>query len=155
MDFKDIPVINDNIVPESDEEIRQQLKNLGQPMVLPGEDDEARKQRLITLTTDQDMMEGEEDEEEDNEEFYTPGPSELYDVRLKILKSSLIKASTRLDLEKEMNLFDYTYYLKQRRNLNLKASKFELFGSQMIKGNTRAIPTVRFSPNDEFIASGS
>lgn len=58
MDFKDIPVINDNIVPESDEEIRQQLKNLGQPMVLPGEDDEARKQRLITLTTDQDMMEG-------------------------------------------------------------------------------------------------
>ncbi|EER30505.1 predicted protein [Candida tropicalis MYA-3404] len=155
MDFKDIPVINDNIVPESDEEIRQQLKNLGQPMVLPGEDDEARKQRLITLTTDQDMMEGEEDEEEDNEEFYTPGPSELYDVRLKILKSSLIKASTRLDLEKEMNSFDYTYYLKQRRNLNLKASKFELFGSQMIKGNTRAISTVRFSPNDEFIASGS
>ncbi|RCK65987.1 hypothetical protein Cantr_01764 [Candida viswanathii] len=161
MDFKDIPVINDTIVPDSDDEIRQRLKSLGQPMVLPGEDDEARKQRLISLTTtteDQDMIDEDSQDEEDEdeqEEFYTPGPAELYDVRLRILRDSLFKSSRRLEHEQEMSKFEYTHYLKHRRGMNAAASRFELFGSQMIRGNTRAISTVRFSPGGEYIATGS
>ena len=45
--------------------------------------------------------------------------------------------------------------LKSRRQLNSNLSKYEIYGSQFIPGNTRTISNIKISNNDKYIACGS
>ncbi|EMG49285.1 hypothetical protein G210_0009 [Candida maltosa Xu316] len=171
MEFKDIPIINDTIVPDSDAEIRQKLQELGHPMVLPNETEELRKQRYINITQPTDHQnidnsgdEIEEDEEEEEEEFYTPGVEAVFDKRKDILSFSVLRASERLKRLKAMNpvpmsnKYDderFIEILESRRSLNSQLSQFDMYGTQLIPGNTRAISCVRYSKMSEYIAVGS
>ncbi|CAI5756280.1 unnamed protein product [Candida verbasci] len=151
MNFDEIPIINDI---ETDDDVREKLKELNQPIVLPNETNEDRKQRLINLLQDEEDEDMESDEEE--EEFYTPGTPELQDIRLKILKYSLQKSNERLNNTKKLvKTFDNISYLKHRRAIIEHYKKFELYGSQTIPGNTRALGSVTFNPKCDSIAVGS
>ena len=165
MNFNDIPIINDKPIAEEDEVVRQQLKELGQPVFINGEDDQARRERLFILVNDagfetSDIHSGEDDDEEDDDEeedFYTPGPTNLYDARIRILNHSLGKASYRLQHQREMlqKIPQFTTILKKRRSINSKLSQIELCGSQVIQGNTRAVSSVRYSSSGDLIACGT
>lgn len=95
-------------------------------------------------------------EESEDEDFYTPGSQQLYDCRVEILHSSLNKASSRVEkLRSKVKNQDFIKTLKHRRNINKQLGQFELYGSQLIPGNTRAVSAVRFSPDSSLIACGS
>ncbi|EGW33759.1 uncharacterized protein SPAPADRAFT_64988 [Spathaspora passalidarum NRRL Y-27907] len=97
-----------------------------------------------------------EEEEEEDDVFYTPGIQELYDTRTEILNQSLVKASQRVDsLRQKAKDSDFIKILKHRRSTNSKLATYELYGSQLIPGNTRAISIVRFSKTSDLIACGS
>lgn len=117
----------------------------------------------------------EEEEEEDEEVFYTPGPKELYDVRLEVLNYSLKQSAIRLQKLRQLKQSttttttttpttttttgipsqDEINILKSRRQLNSNLSKYEIYGSQFIPGNTRTISNIKISNNDKYIACGS
>ncbi|KAI5957304.1 hypothetical protein KGF54_000232 [Candida jiufengensis] len=163
MEFHEIPTINDKPISNEDEDIREQLKRLGQPVFINGETDEAREERLNNLLNNNDYMEEDDDDEEDEEEdddeeeFYTPASEELYDIRRRILSDSLQRSSNRLKTQRQIlqNNPEFITFLKQRRDLNSKIAKIELYGSQFLTGNTRAISSVKFNYNGELIACGS
>lgn len=161
MQYNEIPVINDKSIPEEDELVRKQLKELGQPVFINGEDDHDRRERLANLVNggalQLDDAQSEDEEKEDEEVFYTPGPAELYGVRCQILNQSLVKASQRIQQQRQVlqNNPDFTTFLKKRRTINSKLADIELYGSQVIHGNTRAISSVRYSPSGDLIACGT
>ena len=119
----------------------------------------------------------EKEEEEEEEVYYTPGPKELYDVRLKILNYSLKQSANRLQKLRQLKQSattttitttktstttttkipsqDEINILKSRRQLNSNLSKYEIYGSQFIPGNTRTISNIKISNNDKYIACGS
>ena len=121
----------------------------------------------------------EEEEEEEEEVFYTPGPKELYDVRLEVLNYSLKQSANRLQKLRQLKQStttttttttttptttttttgipsqDEINILKSRRQLNSNLSKYEIYGSQFIPGNTRTISNIKISNNDKYIACGS
>ncbi|KAG2735787.1 hypothetical protein G9P44_002001 [Scheffersomyces stipitis] len=158
-------------VPTSDPEVRAELRKLGEPVTYFGEDDSDRRQRLIKLLSEKkhtnfdfdyemeedELLENEEsDENEDDEDFYTPGEQELYTAREEILHSSLERARKRIEKQqKKTKDQSFIKYLKHRRHINSQLAKYELFGTQLIQGNTRALSAVRFSKDSELIATGS
>lgn len=181
MDLNDIPIINDpkhststlrdvSDVPVLDEAVRVELRKLGEPITYFGEDKADRRARLIKLIQEKpnynidyainsgegNSSEEESEEEDDEEEFYTPGTEELHQARVKILDYSLEKAQTRLKLQKQaFQKQDFVKNLRHRRNINSELAKFELYGSQLIPGNTRAISSVRYNGDSSLVAAGS
>lgn len=94
--------------------------------------------------------------ESEDEDFYTPGSQALYDSRVDILHTSLNKAASRTDtFRSRTRKQDFIKILKHRRHINSRLGQFELYGSQLIPGNTRAVSAVRFSPDSKSIACGS
>ena len=196
MNSEGLPIINDKStdlskqnssiseVPTTDDEVKNQLRNLGVPITLFGEDKIDRRNRLIKLLeetphqvarfeysfggdgegnegspikngVDQESSGMDEDDEED-EDFYTPGSQELYDIRKTILHKSLEKAAFRVSKQREAYFKqDFIKLLKHRRLVNKKLEKFELFGSQVIPHSARAISKVRFSADSSLIACGT
>ncbi|WEJ95858.1 hypothetical protein PSN45_003388 [Yamadazyma tenuis] len=173
-----IPVINDTKVtfnnrsiPTSDAEVRSLLRKLKEPITYFGEDNADRRSRLIKfinemphtnfgenfVVDDVTMKSDQEDEDvsEDDEEFYTPGTHELLDARKQILTYSLRQASARIRRLREEHEPDPIKVLKHRRIINGKAAKFEIYGSQLIPNNQRAISTVRYNDDNSKIACGS
>lgn len=160
MEFEDIPTINDIPVPDEDEQVKEELQRLGQPVFINGEDDDGRRERLKNLLNHdngQGELIDEDDEDNEDEEFYTPGPEVLYNTRLRILRDSLSKASDRLKLQRQIvkENPEFIKVLKFRRDINSKLSLIELCGSQVIPDITRAISSVKFSNQSDLIACGS
>ncbi|KAI5949822.1 hypothetical protein KGF57_004645 [Candida theae] len=168
MQYNEIPIINDNPIPEEDELVRQQLKQLGQPVFINGENDSDRRERLSNLVNgdsstdpEQGDVDNDDDEDDDNEDdddvFYTPGPANLYDVRRQILSGSLKLASQRLQRQRHLVKInpELIPFLQNRRDMNSRLSGIELYGSQIVHGNTRAISSVRYSPRGDLIACGT
>ncbi|KAK6453918.1 WD40-repeat-containing domain protein [Scheffersomyces xylosifermentans] len=164
-------------VPTLDVEVRAELRKLGHPITYFGEDNADRRERLIKILSEQHhtnfdfdyVMEednepaknGEfgsenEDDEDDDEDFYTPGSQELYEARVNILHFSLKRARNRVREQQQISKNqNFIKILKHRRHINSVLSRYELYGSQIIQGNTRALSAVRFSKNDSLIACGS
>lgn len=171
-------------IPTTDDEVKNGLRKLGAPITLFGEDKVDRRNRLVKLLeekphevagfeysydgdgdgneegsmktgVDQQSSEMDEDDEEE-EDFYTPGSQALYDLRKTILHKSLEKAAFRVGKQREAYYKqDFIKQLKHRRIVNKKLEKFELFGSQVIPHNARAISKVRFSGDSSLIACGT
>lgn len=174
MDFQQVPLKNETvrgldkmIVPALDEDVRIMLRSLNEPITYFGEDKADRRQRLIKLVnelpntnfgeqfeieqqSDEDM-----DEDLDNEEFYTPGAPELLETRKSILSFSLSKARDRRELLKQEYEGDFIKVLKHRRTINDNLSKYQLYGTQLIPKNQRAISTVQYNDDCDMIACGS
>lgn len=168
MDLKDVPVANEPQgnhvnhtdipgVPEDDEDVKRMLRKLGEPVTSYGEGPGRRRERLKNVLemrskTEPDDMSEEEDD--DNEVFYTPGPERLLLSRKNILHDSLKRASKRIQAQSEATK-DPIKLLKHRRNINARLKTFELLGSQVVPGITRTLSSVRTSPYGGVLACGS
>ncbi|GMM38512.1 U4/U6-U5 snRNP complex subunit [Saccharomycopsis crataegensis] len=160
-------------VPTLDEDVRLELRKLGEPVTYFGEDKSDRRNRLIKLIEklksekstiddvsamyedEQQSDEMDEDEEQDeDEEFWTPGPEELLDIRYDLTKFSLNGTKSRIIQQQRESEIEFTEVLKYRRGINSGLSKFDLVGSNII--STRAVSASKFSPhNDSLIAIGT
>ncbi|KAF8003096.1 hypothetical protein HF325_002341 [Metschnikowia pulcherrima] len=109
----------------------------------------------LSLPTDDVDISGDEDEESD-EEFYTPGREDLTEIRTKILHESVLSALKRVAAQKAFaSAHNFTKVLKHRRNIAAKVSKYELNGSYTMRGNLRMLSRVRFNQNELKIACSS
>lgn len=178
MSREDIPVVNDprrngqnasiNDIPTLDNEVRAELRKYGEPITLFGEGPPERRERLLRFVqerphTEFEFAEIEESgsdaitsDEEEEEEFYTPGSEELEQARKSILRSSVDKAIARVTKQKtEAKAYNSFKTLKHRRHINLILGEYELNGTNVLKGNTRAISSVRVNGDNTLIACGS
>ncbi|GME90712.1 unnamed protein product [Ambrosiozyma monospora] len=120
---------------------------------------------LMAESGDQEMKDY--DEDEDDGEFYTPGPTSLYDIRKSIAEYSLSLARTRI--AKQRQLFNevntrnidletgdpltgdrFTQILQTRRNFNDKYLKnLKLQGSQIVSGRFTSMVGISPHVSDE------
>lgn len=171
-----IPVINDPRTngrtgkleaPTDDDSVRTELRKLGEPITYFGEGKADRRDRLLRLLGEQphtsfgfaDVAESDQDEsmeeEDDDEDFYTPGTEELLQARKQILTYSVQKAIDRTEKQKKDAGVDFAKILKNRRHINHHLTKFELDGTYTLRGNTRALSAVRINKDNLKIACGS
>lgn len=184
MEIDEIPIVNEpkinhilnpKDVPTIDEEVRAKLRSMGEPITYFGEGKAERRERLIKLVSElpntnfkfayveenskEEEVEGSDDdieEDEEDEDFYTPGSEALLESRKRILQYSLQKSSERHELQKAISKKqDFVKTLKHRRTINSNLSKFALYGTQLLSGNTRTLSAVRFSSDSSLIACGS
>ncbi|CUS22793.1 LAQU0S07e00210g1_1 [Lachancea quebecensis] len=158
------------IVPTDDTEVRESLIYLGQAEVLENESNRDRRDRLADLlyqnpglraqfhqrqlnspTLETGLGDASESEDED---FYTPASELLVDCRQFLIRDSLRRAQERLRDERcRADSQDVHAIIVQRRNLNAKLSKYELWGSQVV--SSRPVSGVALSPDQKFVACGS
>ncbi|ODV82849.1 hypothetical protein CANARDRAFT_30497 [[Candida] arabinofermentans NRRL YB-2248] len=153
------------MIPTLDEDVRKLLQQLGHPQTEYGEDNITRRERLIKLINDDSvkqqlqnmqaddddaMVEGSSNDDED-EDFYTPGTSELYDLRIEIANESLINAKNRiLNQQIQYDNINEIEILQQRRTYNDNLKLFELEGVQTI--SNRFTSCVKFNNNNKIYA---
>ena len=168
MDLKDVPVANEpktnktNLaevqgVPEDDEEVKRLLRKLGEPVTNYGEGPGRRRERLknvLEMRSKSEPDEMSEEEDDDNEVFYTPGLESLLICSKHIHHDSLKRASQRIKAQSEATK-DPIKLLKHRRNINSRLKTFELLGSQVVPAVTRTISSIRASPYGGILACGS
>lgn len=175
MSTSPIPVVNDpkhngitillQEIPTIDSEVKSQLRSYGEPITLFGEGPPERRERLKRIMeerphTNFDFAEIEQSDssmdEEEEEEFYTPGSEELEEARKSILRFSVDRAIARVKRQKEDSK-NYNSFktLKHRRHINAALAEYALNGTNILKGNTRAISSVRVNEDNTIIACGS
>ncbi|KAG8753412.1 hypothetical protein FRC14_006069 [Serendipita sp. 396] len=146
-------------VPTDDGRVKKRLRELGEPITLFGERAADRRARLIHLLSQKgddvpdamDVDEGSDEEEE--EEFYTPGSLDLLEARRRIAEYSVPRARARVSKQREETKIPLTKIIEMRRNLFGELKKMQNIGSEV--GDERAISLVRFSPNSQMLATGS
>jgi len=154
---------NIQLVPTNDDEVKAKLRSLGEPITFFGEDKADRRERLIQLVmnnnidleaNDFEMEDVGEDEDFEDEEFYTPGSQELLASRQFITQFSLERAKSRLASQLKESSTSITKQLTIRRGLNSKMKTYELNGSQL--ASTRPVSYVKINQqNNDQILSGS
>lgn len=158
-------------VPTDDGRVRQQLRNMGEPITLFGEGLGDRRDRLRELLTrraeldagsdggedDTRMLDavqqGGDDTGEQEEEFYTEGTPELLAARQAIARYSLPRAQSRIASQKLEAQIPLRTHVKHRKALKARLTTFDLVGTQI--AGERPVSLVRFSPNGDTIASGN
>ncbi|CCK71051.1 U4/U6-U5 snRNP complex subunit PRP4 KNAG_0F03870 [Huiozyma naganishii CBS 8797] len=166
-----------SLAPENDAEVREVLRLLGQPAVLPKETDEERRARVAVLvaanknvihklqqfnpllgsksgTVQQPEKAEVSDDEEEEEEFYTPASDELVHSRRFLIRYSMERSRRRLrKCKADADNLDVNTEITRRRALNSSVSKLQLEASQV--ASTRPVSLVRISPNQSRFASAS
>ncbi|KAJ2555753.1 hypothetical protein EV175_002194 [Coemansia sp. RSA 1933] len=158
-------------VPTDDAEVRQELRNLGHPVCLFGEDAGDRRNRLRYVLSkiavdqkstapgdgDQEMLsqEGtiEDDKEEEEEEFYTEGSVELRQARHQIAEYSLVRARDRLEQQRKDCATDLAVVRQRRQALVKTLQSYTNDGSQV--GGERPLSRIVFSPDSQSVLVGS
>ncbi|KAI1760496.1 WD40 repeat-like protein [Hypoxylon sp. FL1150] len=153
------------VVPTDDGRVRARLRELGEPITLFGEGPADRRDRLrelLTLQSEQTPGESadvtmedapEEDQEDQEEEFYTTGSDELLRARQEIARFSLPRAKQRLAFQKEEASIPLRTHVKFRKQIKERLQAFELQGSQT--AGDRNVSMTRISPNGELVAAGN
>lgn len=160
------------IAPTADEDVRLALRYLKEPVTYFGEDRVDRRDRLQdllakklangddcsfimkyggSLSGSHDVEMAEEDDEDD-EEFYTPGDDTLYQARKNIAEFSIERAKTRIDFQKKQSEIPLARHVKLRRDINAKLKQFDSYGQQ--SGFDRPVSAVKMSPDSSLIAVG-
>ncbi|KAL1297581.1 hypothetical protein AAFC00_006144 [Neodothiora populina] len=149
-------------VPTDDGKVRARLRELGEPITLFGERPEDRRDRLRELlytaqeggedVAMEDTAEAEEDDDE-NQEFYTQGSDELIEARKHIALYSLPRSRQRIHYQRLETTIPLQRHVEHRQRIRERLSGFELFGSQI--AGERPVGMARFSPNGETIAAGN
>ncbi|QPG75135.1 hypothetical protein FOA43_002479 [Brettanomyces nanus] len=154
------------LVPTIDEEVKSILHQLEQPITRFGEGPGERRERLIELVSSDEkarnamikLQESSSDDlmsDLDNEEFYTPGTDDVFQIRSSIADDSLRRAQRRVLGQHQLyTTTDPLENLKSRRAYykGLK-SCLQLEGSQIV--SNRFTSAVQFSPDDSLIAAAS
>ncbi|KAI1650341.1 WD40 repeat-like protein [Daldinia loculata] len=152
-------------VPTDDGRVRARLRELGEPITLFGEGPADRRDRLrelLTLQAEQAPTESpdvamedapEEDQEDQEEEFYTTGSDELLRARQDIARFSLPRAKQRLSFQKQEASIPLRTHVKFRKEIKERLQAFELQGSQT--AGDRNVSMTRISPNGELVAAGN
>lgn len=157
-------------VPTEDLEVRRLLRLLQEPESTPGEDEYARRGRLIELLVSNKTYmerfeaalldkqsvaeESEIYEDEEDEEFYTPASQDLIKARKFLVRFSIHNARKRLEKETQSAIsFEMKREIKERRCLAQRLKSLALAGSQVAA--TRPISHVKLSPDNCYAAIGS
>ncbi|KAG4222256.1 hypothetical protein PC116_g29269 [Phytophthora cactorum] len=152
-------------VPTDDGRVRAKLRELGEPITLFGEGPADRRDRLrelLTLQAEQAPTESpdvamedapQEDQEDQEEEFYTMGSDELLRARQDIARFSLPRAKQRLLFQKQEASIPLRTHVKFRKEIKERLQAFELQGSQT--AGDRNVSMTRISPNGELVAAGN
>ncbi|EEH10172.1 U4/U6 small nuclear ribonucleoprotein Prp4 [Histoplasma capsulatum G186AR] len=161
-------------VPTEDSRVRARLRELGHPITLFGEDATDRRDRLRELLTDleeqkeavdaaaaeegedvsmKEGKDGDEEEAEGEEEFYTAGGPELLEARQKIARYSLPRAKARVERQKEESTIPLRTHIKHRKAVKEKLQSFDLYGSQI--AGERPVSILRFAPDGQTLAAGN
>ena len=148
-------------VPTDDKRVRADLRSRGEPITLFGERPEDRRDRLRELLYT--AQQGDDDEsmqdatpaadgEDEVGEFYTEGLPELVQARRDIARYSLPRTAKRIAHQRTESTIPVARHVQHRNAIKGHLSGFELFGSQI--ASERAVSIVRFSPDNQVIASG-
>lgn len=154
-------------VPTDDGRVRAKLRELGQPVTLFGEGPGDRRDRLRELLTEQhqiagqggadvDMKDADEEAieaEEQEEEFYSRGSSELLQARIDIAQYSIPRAKQRIAFQKKEASIPLRTHIKFRKEIKDRLKSFELQGSQT--AGDRHVSMTRLSPNGQMVATGN
>ncbi|KAJ4126682.1 hypothetical protein NW765_002468 [Fusarium oxysporum] len=153
-------------VPTDDTRVRAKLRDMGEPVTLFGEALVDRRDRLRELLTIQAEMTGlengditmedagdQDQEEEQEEEFYSRGGPELLQARLKLAEYSLPRAKKRVQFQKVESTIPLRTQVKFRKQVKERLQAFELQGSQTV--GERHVSMTRISPNGELVAVGN
>lgn len=161
------------VAPTSDDDVRLALRYLEEPVTYFGEDRVDRRDRLQDMLakrlangddcsfivkyggslsgSSQDVEMAEEDDEDD-EEFYTPGDETLYHARKSIAEFSVGRAKARIDYQKKQFEIPLTRHVKLRRDVNDRLKQLDSYGQQ--SGFDRPVSAVKMSPDSSLIAVG-
>lgn len=144
-------------IPTEDVDVRVQLRKLGHPPTLSGEGNAERRARLEAVLGEQNNTNFEsESGSESDEEFYTPGRTDLVEIRTRLLQESVARASVRVARQKaQASIQNFTKVLKHRRNINNGIGNYELTGSYTMQGNQRMLSRVRYNSTEEQVACSS
>lgn len=151
------------VVPTDDNKVKQRLRELNEPIILFGEGPADRRDRLRYLLSLQDgdirmhaagdTQGAEDNDEDDEEEYYTPGVQELLDARRRIANYSLPRARARITKSKVEQSIPISKLITHRKSQISRLRSFVSQGSQIAAD--RAVSIARFSPNSKYIATGS
>ncbi|XP_064116998.1 U4/U6 small nuclear ribonucleoprotein Prp4-like [Macrobrachium nipponense] len=153
-------------VTTDDSEVKQQLRQLGEPICLFGEGPADRRNRLKELLsrlgedalkkTASDKQEKETTEhtqESPEETWYHEGPKELRDARMFLVNFSIPRARARLKQEHLDNQIPEATRTAKRQEIQNKLRAFSLIGSQ--NADSRPISYCSFSPNGKLLSTSS
>nr|GAT43593.1 predicted protein [Mycena chlorophos] len=150
-------------VPTDDTRVKAKLREYGEPITLFGERAAERRERLIYVVSQITTARGEDamavdsdssdNSEEEEEEFYSPGTMELLEARRRLAEYSLPRAQKRIIQQRLDSKMDLGRVVEIRKKVFAEVQKFTNLGSQI--GDERPISQVRFSPNNEILATGS
>ncbi|KAJ1863741.1 hypothetical protein LPJ73_000448, partial [Coemansia sp. RSA 2703] len=154
------------VVPTDDREVKAELRKLGHPICLFGEDASDRRNRLRFVLSKTAMEKGgqkdedvhmkgedEDDDQEEEEEFFTEGSKELEQARRRIAAYSLDRARRRIERERVDYGEDLAEIRKRRLALETRLGGYALCGSQV--GDTRPLGRVVFTPDSKSLLTGS
>ncbi|GAA6002167.1 uncharacterized protein JCM10292_000788 [Rhodotorula paludigena] len=154
-------------LPTNDGEVRARLRELGEPITLFGEGPADRRDRLrdliakarlergeaMDLEEEEDQSSDEDSEDDKDEEFYTEGSAALKKARRDIAEYSLPRARKRLARQRLDATVPLARLMDVRKAVFANLSTFTNLGSQI--GDTRAISSLRFSPDSSMLLTGS
>ncbi|KAI5833270.1 WD40 repeat-like protein [Schizophyllum commune Tattone D] len=150
-------------VPTDDNRVKMRLREIGEPITLFGERAADRRDRLIYVLSQINAARGDEgmqmevesdsESEEEEEEFYSPGSLELLEARRRIAEFSLPRAQKRVAQQRLETKIELKRLVDIRKKVFGNVKRFANLGSQI--GDERPISQVRFSPNNEMLATGS
>lgn len=146
--------------------MKQQLRQLGEPICLFGEGPADRRNRLKELLsrlgedalrkTGSDKQEPtttDRDQQRSEETWYHEGPETLKEARMFVLNFSIPRARARLKNEHLENQIPEATRTARRQEVQNKLRSFGLLGSQ--NADTRPISYCSFSPNGKLLATSS
>ncbi|EIN05998.1 U4/U6 snRNP-specific spliceosomal protein [Punctularia strigosozonata HHB-11173 SS5] len=151
-------------VPTDDNRVKARLREIGEPITLFGERAADRRDRLIYVLSQINAARGddaigadeeltEESDEEEQEEFYSPGSFELLEARRKIAEFSLPRAQKRIAQQRVDSRIPLGRVIDIRKKVFAEVKRFAIMGSQI--GDDRPISQVRFSPDSKILAASS
>ncbi|XP_014248666.1 U4/U6 small nuclear ribonucleoprotein Prp4 [Cimex lectularius] len=149
-------------VSTDDNEVRLNLRQLGEPICIFGEGPAERRNRLRDLLSrlGEDAIYKKQEEEEERikqekeqETWYHEGSEALRNVRLWIAKYSIPRAKERLKkAREELNQAEASVTAK-KQELQKKLTSLSIYCSQI--GDTRPISYCHFSPDSSMLATSS
>ncbi|CAL8123468.1 unnamed protein product [Orchesella dallaii] len=152
-------------VSTDDEEVKKDLRTLGEPICYFGEGPADRRERLkevlsrtngleVLLKRDQLELEKPSLKEKEQEvTWYHEGPDSLRDARMWIANFSLPRAQARLEEARNQQNIPENISTARRHELTKKIQQSTIQYSQV--GDSRPISYVQFSPNSKMLATAS
>jgi U4/U6 small nuclear ribonucleoprotein PRP4 len=138
-------------VPTDNARVIALLREYGEPVTLFGEDPGARRDRLREILSQRmergervRVTEEEDESEEDEGEYYTPGTEALLETRKEIATYSLERARKRLANQKIESTLLLPQIIRYRTNLSTQLQTCTPLLSEL--AGSRAVSSVKFSP---------